>query len=276
MENRYRAGWPRDLHIPAMTSFEEIGSLLREADVFHFHMTADENLPVGPYRPRDFLRGKKVVHHHHGEPAFRSNPQAFADRELSRGRRALVSTPDLWRMYPRATWIPNCVPIHEGPYLPLAHRNGHNGGRFVVGHSPTRRDLKNTAEFLGACADLPGVTPLVIENLPHEECLRLKRRCDLFFDHMQGYYGISSLEALAQGVPTIAGLDDWNVRCLRDFAGGEMLPWIVVHGGEELRAALASGRREDLSARSRVFMERHWTEARIASMLASFYESLGN
>lgn len=273
-ENRYKAGWARDLHVPSLKTFDEVGDLLSMADVLHFHLTADENLEIGPYRPRDFLKRQKILHHHHGEPDFRANPRKFAGREAALGRRAIVSTPDLWAMYPEATWVPNSVPIHDMLYLPLAHRNGHNGPETVVGHSPTRRELKNTDDFLAVARELPGVRPLMIESVPNDECLRLKRRCDLFFDHMQGYYGISSLEALSQGVPTIAGLDDWNIRCLRDFAGGDELPWIIARDRDQLRRDLLCGKREELGLPSRVFMEKHWTEARIASRLVSFYESL--
>lgn len=273
-ENRYGAGWPRDLHVPAMRTFDEAADLLERADVLHFHMTADESLLVGPHRVSNLARTRKFVHHHHGEPAFRADPRSFAEREMALRRSALVSTPDLWAMYPEATWMPNCVPIHDVLYLPMAHRNGHNGPATVVGHSPTRRDLKNTVDFLEAAAGVPSVQPLLMENVSNEQCLRMKRRCDLFFDHMQGYYGVSSLEALSQGVPTIAGLDDWNVRCLRDFAGGGELPWIIARDREGLRRALSGGKREESGGRSRAFMERHWTEARIASKLVSFYESL--
>ena len=262
--SRYGHDWAKDVHLPDLKEPEVIPHLLQEADVFHFHMTADESLPLGSYCAAEFLKGHPAVHHHHGEPAFRADPRRFADRELSQGRRAIVSTPDLWAMYPEAEWIPNCVP-HQ--------RRASGSGRWVVGHSPSRRDLKNTAEFLEVMEQVDAEMRL-IENVSNEECVRLKAGCDLFFDHMQGYYGVSSLEAMAQGIPTIAGIDDWNAWCIRRFTGQDRLPWIMARNRQELGDAI---RRRDLEETGRYayeWMEREWSEERIVARLAEFYETL--
>lgn len=281
-EIRYNFMFKKDLHIPWMSRFDELYALLKEADVFHFHMTADEHLQLGPYRVRDFIKGKKIVHHHHGEPPFRADPRSFAERELALGRRAIVSTPDLWQMYPEATWIPNPVPLWDVLYLPAA-LDGMPLERVVVTHSPTRKELKNTDLFLRVTAALkarvPKLYPLVIENTPHETCLRIKRESHVFFDHMQGYYGVSSLEALSQGVPTVAGLDDWNQRCLKEFTGAAKLPWVIARDEESLTRAIEALATDELSRReigrlSRAWMEKYWSEERIARALVAVYEAL--
>lgn len=280
-ELRYNFQFEKDLHVPWLPDSGELERVLAGADVFHFHMTADEDLPLGPFRVRDFLRGQPVVHHHHGEPAFRAEPRRFADRELAKGRRALVSTPDLLRRYPESTWIPNPVPLEDPDYRPRGEYN--HRWEIFVGHSPTRKELKNTAEFREIVGRLslrhPRLRVRVIENTPHRECLRLKKSCDLFFDHLQGYYGVSSLEALSQGVPTLAGLDEWNAEHLRVFAGRDDLPWVSARTPEELERRIEElvsdlPLRESVGTASRAWMLDCWAEAKIARRLAAVYETL--
>lgn len=278
-ELRYNFMYEKDLHVPWLRGFDELEAVLKGADLFHFHTTADEHLPLGPFRVRDFLRGQPVVHHHHGEPPFRAEPRRFAERELALGRAAVVSTPDLLRSYPEAAWVPNPVPLFAPGYRPLERKPDRDAVR--VGHSPTRRELKNTAELERVLVRVarrdPRVRLRLIEGTPHGECLRRKRECDLFFDHMQGYFGVSSLEALSQGVPTLAGLDGWNAAWIRCFTGCDTIPWVRTRSEEELERAIAelaadAPQRRALGRESRAWMERHWNEARIARALLEVYE----
>jgi glycosyltransferase involved in cell wall biosynthesis len=278
-ELRYNFMFEKDLHLPWLGDCSEIEQVLAEADIFHFHMIADENLRLGPFLPGDFLQGRKVVHHHHGEPAFRADPRRFAERELALGRRAIVSTPDLAALYPEAEWIPNPVPLHDPDYRPRGEYN--HRYEIFVGHSPTRKDLKNTTEFREVFGRLarrrPRLRGRVIENTPHRECLRLKKGCDIFFDHMQGYFGVSSLEALSQGVPTIAGLDSWNLERIRAFAGRDEIPWVLARDSAELERRIEDladdlALREEIGRASRAWMEACWNEEKIARRLAAFYE----
>lgn len=280
-EIRYNFHFEKDLHVPRLTDYSELEQVLTDADVFHFHMTSDEDLPLGPFRVREFLKGQKVVHHHHGEPPFRARPRLFAEREKAQGRRAIVSTPDLLRGYPEATWIPNPVPLEDPDYRPRGEYN--HRYEIFVGHSPTKKELKNTVEFREVIGRLmlrnPRLRSRVIENTAHRTCLRWKKGCDVFFDHMQGYFGVSSLEALSQGVPTIAGLDDWNRRWIGEFTGAQDLPWVICRNVTELEARLEDlasdlAKREQIGRASRTWMERYWTPERIGRQLGAFYEGL--
>lgn len=264
----------RDLHIPDLKNFDEVEYLLKRADVFHLHMVIDDETKLGPFRVGDYVKWKIVVHHHHGEPPFRKSPELFRQKEKSLGRKTIVSTPDLLKLYPDAFWIPNTLPIFDADYLP--YRYDSKTDSIVIGHSPTRRELKNTEEFLDAMSQL-GLKPLVIENVSHKDCLSLKRQCNIFFDHMQGYYGVSSLEALSQGIPTIAGLDEWNTGHIKEFTGAGKLPWVIARNVEELKKVICvlvgdKAYRENSGFYSREFMEKYWTEERIVERLINFYE----
>lgn len=285
LETRYNHGWQKDLHLPDLGPEEmaEVEWLLATSDIFHFHMTADEDLRIGPFTPRDFMAGKLVVHHHHGHPDYRSDPEKYRRKYRERGRRhILVSTPDLLRHFPEALWMPNTVPLEDPLLRPMGGKpRAPDEAPMLVGHSPTRKDLKNTDEFLAAMAELSArgepVRLDLIDDAPNVECLRRKRRCHVVFDHLQGYYGVSSLEAMAQGVPAIAGLDEWNRRRIAEFAGTEDLPWVICKPGEI--AATLEGllrdpdRREAIGLASRAFMERSWRGKTIAQRLLGFYES---
>lgn len=285
LETRYTHSWPKDLHVPDLDGpgLAELERLLKTSDVFHFHMTADEHLRLGPFLPADFLPGKAVVHHEHGHHDFRSNPEAFRAKYRGLGRKhLLVSTPDLKRMMPEARWQPNLVHQDE-PAVRPAERMW--TGPLKLAHSPTRRDLKNTDELLAVVEALRasglGLELDLIDNVPHRECLERKRSAHVLFDHMQGYYGVSSLEGLSQGLAVIAGLDDWNLAHVAQFAGVPQagLPWVLAHDADGLERslrALASDldRCRAVGEASRRFVEDCWSEAKVAGLLCDFWDAL--
>jgi len=284
LETRYTHSWEKDLHIPDLgpDGMEEVAILMREADIFHFHMTCDENQPFGPHLPADFMKGKAIVHHHHGHHDFRSDPGSFQKKYKDLGRtNLLVSTPDLMKKLPEAQWLPNLVPINEPLFTPMWGRFD-DPGQLKVCHSPTRKDLKNTDEFLAAVKILNKRRVLLnvdmIDDVPNDECLARKRRCHVLFDHMQGYYGVSSLEGLSQGVAVIAGLDHWNKARVTEFAGTDDLPWLLASTQEDLENLLRelAGDRELCEAagqKGREFMENHWSDKKVTERLIEFYEN---
>ncbi|WP_147819013.1 glycosyltransferase [Salidesulfovibrio onnuriiensis] len=282
LETRYTHGWETDLHLPDLdeAGVEELGDLLRECDILHFHMTCDERQPFGPYVPADFLAGKEVVHHHHGHHDFRSDPDRFRRKYADLGRtNLLVSTPDLLKLLPEAFWLPNLVPVDEPLFSPLERDHG---GPLRVAHSPTRKDLKNTDEFLEAVRILESrgaaLEVDLIDDVPNTECLARKRACHVLFDHMQGYYGVSSLEGLSQGLAVIAGLDDWNRREIEAFTGTDDLPWVVARNRDELvrQLSLLAEDRELCAAQGRKgrrFMEERWSDRIVAGRLIDFWNN---
>ncbi len=285
LETRYTHAWGKDLHVPDLDApgLAELERLLRTSDVLHFHMTADEHLRLGPFVPADYLPGKAVVHHEHGHHDFRSDPERFRAKYRALNRRnLLVSTPDLLRLMPEARWQPNLVPEQE-PLLRPAERLW--SGPLVLAHSPTRKDLKNTDELLSVVQGLgrAGVEICLelIDNVPHAECLARKRTSHALFDHMQGYYGVSSLEGLSQGLAVIAGLDEWNRAQVAEFTGvpANELPWVLARTPDELAARLRElagdlGRCREIGLGSRRFLEQHWSEARVAGQLSDFWDAL--
>lgn len=283
LETRYTHSWGKDLHLPDLDEegLAELERLLQTSDVLHFHMTADENLRLGPFLPADYLAGKAVVHHEHGHHDFRSDPERFRAKYRALGREnLLVSTPDLLRLMPEARWQPNLVPESDPLFRPVPRSWS---GPLRVAHSPTRKDLKNTDDLLAVVTELSqaGVDLRLdlIDNVPNSECLARKQSAHVLFDHMQGYYGVSSLEGLSQGLAVIAGLDEWNRAQVSEFAGTDALPWVQAHGRADLglrlrELAVDLERCREIGAASRRFMERSWSEAKVAGRLADFWAEL--
>ena len=280
-KTRYNFNFEKDLHVPDLKEegFEEIVHLLKEADVIHFHILADENIEMGPIRVKDYIQGKVIIHHHHGHPHFRSNPRLYQDKYRRLRRKVLVSTPDLLRLVPEATWLPNLVPIHDPLYLPQPVPVN---GSMTIGQSVTRKDIKNTDNLLQVVRKVrqeipaPELSLDIIENTDQRECLRRKNKCHIVFDHMQGYYGVSSLESLSQGKPVIAGLDEHCISRIHECFGVHKLPWVVARDPEELERTLKElvsdvPRLEALGIQSRRFMEEVWSDSFVAERLSQFY-----
>jgi len=277
---RYNFNFEKDIHVPDLDNdgFQEIADILNHADLIHFHILADEKIQLGPVKVKDYIKGKKILHHHHGHPDFRSHPETYREKYRRLKRKVLVSTPDLLRLIPEARWQPNLVPINDPFYVPVSS-NGNGSVRIC--HCPTRRDLKNTEEFEIVISSLQknhrGVEGVVVQNTSHKDCLKIKQTCHIHFDHMQGYFGVSSLEGLSQGKPVIAGLDQWNVGHIKAFTGSDTVPWVMAGNQDDLEKKLEHliediQLRDRIGARSRRFMKRSWTEQRVLNVLCSVYQ----
>lgn len=283
-QDRYGIDFGKDIHLPDIIDddYSEVESLLKSADIFHFHMLSDENSHLGPLVIRDYTKGKKIVHHHHGHPDYILNIEAYNDKYRRLGRKILVSTPDLLQIADNATWLPNLVPIHDVDYLPR-YDTSLPDGPVRICQAPTRKFDKHTKVFAQVLTRLQtenmAIEPIMIERLQHRECLRLKKTCHIIFDHMRGWFGISSLESLCQGKPVIAGLDDWNIKCIKEFTGTDTLPWQVARDERQLKDVLAKlisdpQKRQQIGRESRAFMEQQWTEQQALTVLFKFYGEL--
>ena len=283
-QERYGIDFEKDIHIPDIEDddFGEVEQLLKDADIFHFHVLRDENSHLGPFVIRDYIKGKKILHHHHGHPDYLINVDAYNEKYRRLKRKVIVSTPDLLQIAKNATWVPNLVPLNDVSYMPRYEYTLPETSVKIC-QAPTRKYDKHTANFNKVMQEIILVEPMVrqimIERTPHIECLKQKRACHIIFDHMRGWFGISSLESLSQGKPVIAGLDDWNIQCIKKFTGKDCLPWIVARDDESLKTVmteLVKDRhvRQARGEESRHFMENYWTEQQTLNVLLEVYQNL--
>ena len=281
---KYGFGYETDIHLPDIEDddFGEVEQLLKNADIIHFHVLRDENSHLGPLVIRDYIKGKKILHHHHGHPDYIINAESYNGKYKKLNRKVVVSTPDLLKIADNSAWVPNLVPINDALFLP---RYDDTLPRDIVRvcQAPTRKYHKHTSDFMTVMARIqknyPQAQSMIIEKIPYIDCLKLKKTCHIVFDHMRGWFGISSLESLSQGKPVIAGLDDWNIKNIREFSNVDELPWAIARTRDELERKLSdliesNSLRNQMGCSSRSFMENHWTEQHVLDVLFEIYETL--
>lgn len=281
---KYGFDYETDIHLPDIEDddYGEVEHLLQQADIIHFHVLRDENSHLGPLVIKDYIAGKKILHHHHGHPDYILNADTYNEKYRRLKRKVIVSTPDLLQVADNATWVPNLVPIDDAAFLPR-YDDTLPAMPVRICQAPTRKYHKHTRDFQTVIAELqstrPGIERVIIEKTPYRQCLAIKRSCHIIFDHMRGWFGISSLESLSQGKPVLAGIDKWNEACIKEFTGVEELPWVIAKDTKQLENKLLDligdkDLRLEVGRRSRAYMENNWSEKAVIKRLFHIYEKL--
>lgn len=228
--------------------------LMDRAEVVHVHGLTTFGLLEPELRGRAFL-----VHVHGG--ADRDEPCATTDFPH------VVATPDLLQQYPRAVFMPNLVlsedlprarPLGQGPVRVFKSPSCHPKHQQLCGQL-----MERIAGHLGPAA-VQYVAPQGL--MPHADLARLRASCQISLDHLHGYYGLESLESLAQGLVAINGA---TARCLEQVAQvvGQAPPFAVARDAESLAQLLVDLVLEALTeparfcqrqARGPQFISRHY------------------
>ena len=167
-------------------------------DIYHF----DGDVPfIFGNRILKKLTGKRIVTHFFGSELRRWGMNPYL-RNYAQLR--FTSELDHTKIDPSLVFVP--IPYEVGSIKPRGSEN-----KVVrVGHSPTRRAAKGTADIVAAINELRkemNFEFLLIEGVSHRECMDLKATCDIGIDQIGNYagtgYGRSGLEFLALGIPTI-------------------------------------------------------------------------
>ncbi|UCF70679.1 MAG: hypothetical protein JSW49_10890 [candidate division WOR-3 bacterium] len=178
-------------------------------DVYHF----DGDVPfIYGDRILKKLKGKKIVTHFFGSELRKwgMNPHL---REHAQIR--FTSELDHTKIDPSLVFVP--IPFEGASIRPRVRENE----VLRVGHSPTRRTAKGTADIIEAVNRVRrhlNFEFLLIEGVSHSRCMELKATCDIGIDQIGNYagtgYGRSGLEFLALGIPTITEIPEEYDRLL--------------------------------------------------------------
>ncbi len=180
-------------------------------DIYHF----DGDLPF-TYGDRVLkkLEGKHIVTHFFGSELRKWGMNPYL-KEYAHLR--ITSELDHTKIDPTLVFIP--IPYEAEEILPRQH----DSPILRVGHSPTRRTAKGTADIIEVINRLRKKIKfefLLIEGVSHKKCMELKRSCDIGVDQIGNYagtgYGRSGLEFLALGIPTITEIPDEYEHLLPD------------------------------------------------------------
>jgi len=150
--------------------------------------------------------GKKIACFYHGSDLRTRGIIPVVD-ELAGLR--LTSEWDLLEYDPRLRYL--FLPFDTAQYPERAYRF-HRPIR--IGHA-SRNPYKGTPAVLSAIDTLKQTYPIEfvwIRNLPYREALQRKYECDIFVDQLTNTggwgYGMSSVEALAMGIPVVTNIPD--------------------------------------------------------------------
>ena len=210
----HRFGYPLDLLFPAFSfsaDYSGLLELIEQSSVVHIKDESGfylRNLPPDLFAqfdgPRVFTHYGTFAREHATDPDYMRHVLSFDAR--------IAMTPDLCFEWFDGAYIPHAVDSDRFEY-------SWQDGR-VLGHSPSDYARKGTNTLLHAIEDLD-VRLDLIEGVPHDEALRRKATCNLFFDQagpesqgesppatVIGWYGNSAIEAAVHGIPTIAHLSE--------------------------------------------------------------------
>jgi hypothetical protein len=257
--HRYMA-YPTDLYwalgAPMPAGYAD---LFREADVIHVVERWNAVTPFAGWRD------KPLVMHHHGAEFDEFRTQELI-REVAEYRAyGIVSTPDLLLNGPSLEWLPN--PCNLDRMRQIRHDNFvlHEGLR--IAHSPTDRVRKDTDLFLSVVPS--DFTTDVIEGETWDECLARKAQADIFYDQLRIGYALSSIEAMAMGIPVVSGASDQRTIDLMLNLFGD-LPFLLANEhtlGEQLEHMRDPEVRRLFAAAGTAHVERWHDESKVARQL---------
>ena len=214
--------------------------------------------------------GKQVYACLAGSVNLRNNAEEYNRILQTQYQKVFCSTPDLKKLFPFANYLPNPLDLTLEKFKPLSlkERKKLMTGKFKICHFPTNRPIKNTDDYINVCSELSkeieGFTWHDISNYTNEEVMELKKRSHLCFDHMQGYYGINSIEAAAIGCIPLVGINAEAREMLKEYVGSKTLPFDTVRNIEELKNTIryySQMSNKDFEKRSKEvssWMQKYW------------------
>lgn len=178
---------------------------LNDFDLYHFEQGID------PFRDGRWVkslaaRGKPIVAFYHGSD--------LRDRGLIRevheaSRLNLTSEIDLLSVIPGMRYL--YLPIDTEAVVPVQRVQD---GRIRIAHAARNRANKGSDRIEAVVKKLAERYPIdwvMIENVDHVTAMQLKQGSDIFIDQISdsgGWgYGMSSVESLALGIPTITRIN---------------------------------------------------------------------
>ncbi len=192
------------------------------------------------------------------------------------------------RFFPKSRVDPNIIPHSQGLYQPLnklTEKPVHDlffSPTKSVGAFERRWDTKaapETSEIMRKVSERTGCSFNVMTGRPLHEVLEAKRRSRIVIDDLvTGSYHLTGLEALAQGKPVLAYLDERCLRLLLYISGSDHCPFINVRleDAEEVLLWLLDNPQEceDIGEAGQEWILRYWNEENMIRHFVDVYKQL--
>jgi len=164
----------------------------------------------------------------------------------------------------KTEWLPFPIPTDKPEFMPVPDEDKFQ--QFAVAHSPGevhRWEIKDTDLILQVADNMNEVIEKVwkpnkqhvagtntdtdylvktvqvinskstrytrlelMSKTPWEECIKIKQRCHVGFDHLQGYYGVNTAEFMSMGIPAICNPNYQYYKYAMDRYGKEP-PFVI-------------------------------------------------
>ncbi len=214
------------------------------------------------------LMGKHIVAFYHGSDMRNRGIFSKVD-ELCDLR--LTCEVDLLHMDDRLQYL--FLPFDTSQWQPVHHQPGK---KLKIVHAARVRAFKGTDRIIEIVKRLETKYPVelvLLENVPHEQALKIKAECDIAVDQIAdtgGWgYGMSSVEYLSMGIPTCTSMVKEMVEFMPDH------PFIAVTG-ETLERELIKlienpVLREKTGQKGREWVVQHHDIKSVADALYAYY-----
>lgn len=249
----------------------EVRQVLGEADCIVFFEDDDESSPNWPFPLADLLEGVAKIHLYIGYRVHAKTP------EFSRPDRTILTPlPIVLRMYPQAKFyagFPPLTPELEEECRPQSEVDGIC--RFLhtpsLPHWTTSRYPyhKDTESYISAARALKAKHRSSVEfhqvgGWNHRDVLEARKRCDVTFNQLRGFHGLSGDEAMILGRPCVQFFDQFNINRHREYWGLDApFPWVNCRKEtltETLEQLLLSpDKRKEVGLASRGFMRKYFS-----------------
>jgi len=293
--------YPVDIIIEQSTNIEhticEIQSIIDEADIIILHthinggdnmqhiMNDWDNMQINNFNIFNFIKdlNKPIIYYLNGSNNLRMYHKYYAD-EL-KDKYVMCSTPDLKLLIgDHVFYAPGIIDLDDFIYTPLEYDKRNNIPKII--HTPTDPAVKNTNMFEEAIEILEQENKFKFKyenvyNIPHKLTMVYKKTSHILLDHLQGYYGISSLEAAAQGCIPFINLHPKVKEEFDKVSGVNTIPFINVESPEMIKPYLEAFLSnpellEQTCKVKHIWMKNNWQPKKLVTRMENYFDSLKN
>lgn len=260
---------------------------LEEADCVVFFEDDDEHSTSWSFPIKDYIENIPKLHLYIGYRVHAKTPK------LARpGRTILTPLPHLLKMYPESHFYAGFPPLQLLDIELEPPRSASDGVcRFLhtpsLPHWTTARYPyhKDTHTYLASARKLKAKHGSQVEfhqvgGWAHCEVLKARQFCDVTFNQLRGFHGLSGDEAMFLGRPCVQFFDQFNTNRHLEYWGLDcQFPWLTCHAGqltETFEALLLDPkRRVDIGTRSVEFMRKYFSPQKgILPLLFHCYQAV--
>lgn len=212
----------------------KLQDILEKADVVVFFEDDDETSSNWPFPLADILKDTPIVHLYIGYRVHSRTPR------LARpGRTVLTPLPHVLRMYPDSKFYAGFPPLsllEEELKPPLSASDGvcrflHTPSlpHWTTSHYPYHKDTESYIRTARLLKKRHGnkVEFHQVGGWSHQEILRARQQCDVTFNQLRGFHGLSGDEAMFLSRPCVQTFDQLNINRHLEYWGLDVdFPWL--------------------------------------------------